>query len=301
MDMINRVSNRTYCNMDDSKEIIDNREKLAEIGHLAVGLAHEINNPLGYIISNFSTLSTYMDKYKKLVDEINSLKNIKNRSTKKDQSINICQLENMLERYNLDSITNDLDNLFSETEEGLDRIKDIVTSIKEFSRIEQQDDLKEFYLYKCIDRALLLSKNEVKYVAVIEKDYSKAILLEGNENQMVQVFLNLILNAAYAIKCRKSDKPGIIKVRTYYDKEFAYCEVSDNGMGIPQENLKMIFDPYFTTKPQGHGTGLGLSISYDIVEEKHNGKIYVESTSEIGSKFTVRLPLKKEELKNHFI
>lgn len=290
--MNNSISGTIYHNPDKMKEFIEAREKLAEIGCLAVGLAHEINNPLDFVIINFNTLAAYFSKYKKIIRKIRCLKDGKSKAAKKSLSDKIYRLENLIEEYNIDFITNELDSLFRETEEGLRRIKEIAVSVKEFSRVEHRKDFRKFYLSECIDKALLLARNEIRHVAAIEKDYSMALLVHGNQNQMVQVFLNLILNAAQAIRCRQQRKPGRIRIHIRFDEKFVYCEISDDGIGIPRDNISSVFEPFFTTNPFGCGTGLGLSISYDIVVNRHNGEIFVESTPGAGTKFTVKLPLR---------
>lgn len=229
-------------------------EKLASIGQLAAGIAHEINNPIGFIKSNLNTFEKY---HKELMAD------------KKTKSGYMAE---------------DMNNLITETKEGVDRISKIVKDLKNFSRkdegVKTPSDLNEV-----LEGILGIVWNEIKYKAELKKDYGKIPSIKCSVQQIGQVFVNLLLNAVQAI-----EEKGIITIRTYLRENLVCVDVSDTGRGIPRDDIPKIFDPFFTTKEKDKGTGLGLSISYDIVK-RHNGHIDVESEVGKGTKFTVCLPV----------
>ncbi|MBC8391994.1 MAG: GHKL domain-containing protein, partial [Deltaproteobacteria bacterium] len=145
-----------------------------------------------------------------------------------------------------------------------------------------------------LDTTLVVAKNELKYAANIEKDYSDLPEIFCNSGQLNQVFLNILVNAAQAIASQQQDEMGTIRIITYQEDDYAVCEISDNGSGISQENVSKIFDPFFTTKPVGEGTGLGLNVSYDIIVNKHKGKLSVESEVGQGTTFIIKIPVNLE-------
>lgn len=255
------------------------------------GFAHEISNPLSFVISNFETLAAYLSIFKEIIREINYVSMNRNKNDL-DIFSRLWNLGKIADK--LDFMYDDIDNLLTETQIGIERIKNIVDSVRNFAWIENEENFREIDLNACIDRALLLSKNEIQNVAFVEKEYTDPLVLEGNFDQLVQALLNLILNAVHAIKSKQLDKPGLIKIRTYSDGEYAYCEITDNGIGIPKKNLESVFDVFFTTKSFGFGTGLGLSIVKYIISEKHNGDVFVDSEQGVGSTFTVKLPLRQK-------
>lgn len=272
---------------------ITSHEKLRELCCSMASFSHEINNPLSFVISNMETLAVYLSEYREIIRRIDCIKRHRNSENEKSIFINMRYFGEIADNDNLDFIYNDIENLLVETMEGLERIKEIVSSIKAFARYVRDEKFRIIDLNMCVDKALLLSRNEIKNVARVEKEYMNPLIMEGDCIQLVHALLNLLLNAAYAIKSKQLDEPGLIRVHTYADEDYAYCEVADNGIGIPKENLKQLFDAYFTTKPLGCGTGLGLSIARDIISGKHKGEIIVESEQGVGSIFTVKLPLRQ--------
>lgn len=157
--------------------------------------------------------------------------------------------------------------------------------------MDKSSEFESYDLNTGIKNTLIIAKNEIKYVAEIEMDLGELPEIQASSGQINQVLLNIIINAAYAIKEKQIDKLGLIKISSYHDDQFVFCSIQDNGFGMNEETLQRIFNAFFTTKPMGQGTGLGLSISYDIIVNKHSGDISVSSEKGIGTTFIIKLPL----------
>ena len=257
-------------------------EKLASIGQLAAGLAHEINNPIGYIFSNFGALETYIAN---LLQMLTAYEKIEPELT---ASPALEKVKAMREELELDFLVEDIHALMSESKEGILRVRKIVQDLKDFSRVDTSQEWQWSNLHDGIDSTLNIVNNEVKYKADLFKEYGNIPDIECLPSQINQVILNLVVNAAHAIQ---SDR-GKITIRTGSDGECVWIEVIDSGSGIATENITRIFDPFFTTKPVGQGTGLGLSLSYGIIQ-KHRGEIQVNSSLGKGSTFKVILPIRQ--------
>jgi PAS domain S-box-containing protein len=257
-------------------------EKMASIGQLAAGVAHELNNPIGFVHSNLGTLEVYLQDIFQIADACEIAAN--HASNPQDFSrINALKAEKDFE-----FIKTDIFQLMSESKDGLARVRKIVQDLKDFSRIGEVT-WQWADMHQCLDSTLNIVWNELKYKCEVSKDYAADLpQIRCLPSQLNQVFMNLLVNAAHAIKTRGqvtistrrgSDNPATIQII-----------ISDTGAGIPKENLNRIFDPFFTTKPVGQGTGLGLSIAYGIIG-KHHGKIEVDSTVGKGTRFTLTLPI----------
>ncbi|MFO7849128.1 MAG: ATP-binding protein [Spirochaetia bacterium] len=274
---------------ETQRELVQ-REKMASIGQLSAGIAHEINNPIGFVKSNYYSLKSYLKSISRFLNAYKSKKEIS-----KDREM---ELQKIYSEENIDYILEDLDDLFEETEEGIQRIMSIVRNLKNFSRAGTDENVEDYNMNDGIKSTLIIAKNEYKYVAEIEEHLGKLPEITCNANRINQVFLNLIVNAAYSIRQKESTKEeGKIVVRTWTDKDNVYCSITDNGEGIPGNIKDKIFEPFYTTKKSGEGTGLGLSISYDIIVNDHGGAIDVESVPAEGTRFTLSLPVTKNKAK----
>ncbi len=278
-------------NLEKLKKQLIHQEKMASIGQLSAGIMHEINNPLGFVQSNTETLKKYINKmgalYELLVDINNSADYIKPEGYEGYR----IKLMEFIKQNKIDLIYSDLDTIFEETSEGLRRVENIIKSLLGFCRKEDENEFVEYDINKGIKDTLIVAKNEIKYFAQVTEVLNPVPLIMGIHGEINQVLLNIIVNAAHAI--REKELMGTIEINTYSEEGFVCCEISDNGTGIKEENIKRIFEPFFTTKPEGMGTGLGLSIAYDIIVNKHKGYIEVDSEAGKGTTFRLKLPEKQ--------
>jgi|GEM_PF-2571555 len=261
------------------------QEKLASIGHMAAGIAHELNNPINFVQINFNTLQTYFDHLLKLI-----FLHRKVAAESSAPSHYVTALSKFENQIGIDSVLEDIPVMFDESRQGFGRIAAIIEAMRNFSRKEQQN-VTDVDLNKCINDTLIISRYEYKYCAVIEKHLQNISTVEGIAEQLNQVFLNLVVNAVHAIKGAEDIKEGRIIIRTWQESNHVCCSIEDNGTGIEKKDIPYIFEPFYTTKPPGKGTGLGLSISYDIIVLRHKGDILVEKKKDSGTRFTVKIPI----------
>jgi len=252
-------------------------EKMASIGQLAAGVAHEINNPIGYVFSNLGSMEKYLGDFFALLDAYE-------RSEPAMDEAARATVQRLRDELDIAFLREDVAALLRETREGIDRVRKIVQDLKEFSHVGS-DNWQWVDVHAGLDSTLNIVWNELKYKTTVEKQYGDLPKIYCLPSQLNQVFMNLLVNAAHSIEAR-----GTVCIRTGRQGDEIWVEVEDSGCGIPAENLKRIFDPFFTTKPVGKGTGLGLSVSYSIVQ-RHQGRIEVSSEVGKGSVFRVCLPI----------
>ncbi|GAA0845292.1 hypothetical protein GCM10009113_18240 [Marinobacter szutsaonensis] len=251
-------------------------EKLAAIGQLAAGVAHEINNPVGYVYSNLQTLDTYLNDLFRLTEAVDSARSLDD-------------LRLIKQNIDYDYLRNDLRDLLAESREGIERVKTIIAAMKDFSHIEEEE-FKPADIHRGIETTLNVVNNELKYKAEVVREFGELPEVECIISQINQVVMNLLVNAAHAI-----ESFGRITIRTRQQGDTVIIEVQDTGKGISPEHRHRIFEPFFTTKPVGKGTGLGLSLSFNIIE-KHQGSLDVDSTPGEGTCFRLTLPITQPDL-----
>ncbi len=257
-------------------------EKLASIGQLAAGVAHEINNPIGYIFSNFGTLEQYLASLFEMLAAYEAAE----PSHAAPQTIT--NLKRLRERIELEFLKEDIPVLMRESKEGIVRVRKIVQDLKDFSHVDANPQWQLADLAQGIDSTLNVISNEIKYKADVIKQYGELPPVECLAPEINQVVMNLVVNAAHAI----GPERGSITIRTGTEGSNVWFEVADTGSGIPKDSLARIFDPFYTTKAVGKGTGLGLSLAYGIVQ-KHHGRIEVQTEVGSGTTFRVTLPIEQ--------
>lgn len=268
--------------LHEAQQQLIHAEKMASIGQLAAGVAHEINNPIGFVKSNLTSLKQYTNTYGELSEQVQGL--LSTEDIEKKHSMQN-HLINWIKNEDLSFIDMDSSELLDESIEGLERVTDIVQSLKQFSRADS-DDKKWCDINECIISTLKVVNNKLKYHCQINQLFGDLPKLWINSGKISQVLTNLLINAGQAI-----DGQGTISITTTLKNDHVVISIEDNGLGISQENVNKIFDPFFTTKDVGIGTGLGLSISYGIIQE-HGGNITVTSELNKGSCFSIFIPIR---------
>lgn len=266
-----------YSELKSRQAVILHQDKMASIGLLAAGVAHDINNPIGFVTNNLEELHEYINKFKTCIITQRSLI----QETASPELLK--KLQENYKKLEIDRIFDDFDTIIAESLEGTGRISDIVKNLRNFSRV---DDAEFMFadINECIKNALKITQHELKTKAVVQCELSNLAPVYCCPQQMNQAFMNLLVNAAHAI-----EKRGEVIIRTWSDPNWVYITIADSGCGIPDEILPKIFEPFFTTKEINKGTGLGLNIVTDIITQ-HRGKIHVDSRQGNGTTFTIQLP-----------
>ncbi len=257
--------------LKENQETLVQSEKMASIGLLAAGVAHEINNPLAFSMSNMDFFKECSEKLINIYKLIITHPNISN------------EIKQQLALMNYTQLMQDIEEVVDETTTGLLRIKNIVSDLCGYARNEESV-MTQFDVNNGIKVTTNILRGEINNNCHLQLDFGKLPSLYGNESKVHQVFMNIILNAIQA-----SHKDGLITVKTFADDKYACIDITNNGLGIKNENLQDIFTPFYTTKPVGKGTGLGLFICYRIITEEHGGQIKVFS-NEKQTTFRIKLP-----------
>lgn len=293
-DKITVMANRIHAREQDliktnealrkNQDSLIHAEKMAGLGQVTAGVAHEINNPVGFIMNNLSILQEYHEFLSRLIAQLLLLKAHIPEEAKTHLQHEIEAIEQTLKEEDLEFVLHDLDGITNESIMGAERVKDITQGLKGYAYSGELVALTD--INNCIESTLKMVWNELKYHCKIEKELGDIPQVECMGGQINQVLMNLFINAAHAME----GKDGVLRIQTFSQQDTIIIRVSDNGSGIEEANLSHIFEPFFTTKPIGEGTGLGMSICYDIIK-KHHGEIGVESTPGEGTTFTVSLPI----------
>ena len=270
--------------LKETQQQLFQAEKMASVGQLAAGVAHEINNPVGFVSSNLNTLTDYLSMFQILMTLV---KKLQPDADIEAQKALITEIHQFYAQHDFDFISEDVTPLIEESVEGLARVSEIVKGLKVFSRIDS-DEKQWFDLNHCLNTTLTMVNNKLKYICKVEKQFADLPRVYFNVGKLTQVFTNLLINAGQAIEA--TGKQGVITVHTYLQGKQVIVDITDTGCGISEENLEKLFNPFFTTKPEGQGTGLGLSITYGIIQE-HGGSIEVTSKEGEGSRFIITLPV----------
>lgn len=274
---------------ESQSQLIQN-EKMASLGQMVAGLAHEMNTPLGFVRNNIEIIRENDREFQEAVAaSANVLKSLVAGNYNEAEKLIPATLEKLknIEKIGLIDENN---MMITNSLEGLDRIQELIVNLRNFSRLDQTAT-QLANINQCLDSTLVIANHILKRHMTVVKDYGNVPNIVCSPAQLNQVFLNIITNAAHA--CEEKGE-GVLRIKTFVEKDQAVVQISDNGKGIPPEIINKIFDPFFTTKPVGKGTGLGLSISKKIIEEGHNGKITVKSKVGHGTDFFIYLPMQTQ-------
>ncbi len=268
-------------NLQAQQATILQQDRMACIGQLAASVAHDINNPIGFVYGNLEVLKNYWHKLTGFIaEQDNALQHLPSSEVKK-------RIDERRRALKVDYVLDEFNAVLDESLEGTQRVNQIVLNLKGFARLDEKET-RLADIHECLESTLNIVRNELRYKADIKKEYGDIPQLVCFPQQLNQVFMNLLINAAQAI-----ENWGEITIRTWADQKNVFVAISDTGCGIPEEHCDRLFEPFFTTKASGVGTGLGLSIVREIIK-KHHGEITVTSRSGCGTVFTVRLPLEHD-------
>lgn len=269
--------------LEEAQEHLLQSDKMASVGQLAAGVAHEINNPIGFVYSNLNTLEKYFQ------DTFYMLELYEEAESSITNPEVMAKLKAAKADLDIKFLKADLRELMHESKDGISRVIQIVRNLKDFSHLDATEEWHFYNLHKGLDSTLNIVNNEIKDKADVIKEYGTIPDVECISSQINQVFMNLLVNACHAI-----ENHGTITIRTGLQGDEVWVEIADSGKGIKPEHLNKIFDPFFTTKPVGKGTGLGLSLSYGIIQ-KHNGRIVLQSEVGKGTTFRIVLPINQPQ------
>ena len=275
------------------------QDRLVSIGHLASGVAHEINNPLSFVKSNFEVMGDYIANvvyaYNMLQSQIEMLEQLNFQIQSPEIMTIISNFKEITQKGQFEDIENDYQILIEDTRDGIARVESIVNSLKSFSKLDYHSVLENYDLNEGIAFAVAILNNRLGDHIKLIKDMQFVPLTLAYGAEINQVILNVLMNAIDAIE--ETDKTeGLIKITSRSDKKFIYFEVLDNGKGILDNHKELIFDPFYTTKNTGKNSGLGLSIAYDVIVNKHNGEIGIDSKDGSGTTLLIKLPIKHVDI-----
>ena len=272
----------------DTQAKLIQSEKLASVGQLAAGVAHEINNPIGFVRSNLTTLTEYVETYQTLLKAYQSLTSL----AEEERSGHLTEIRKIEDTEDIEFINEDITELLKDSVDGTARVRDIVQGLRDFSHTGGQSRTS-CDLNRCIESTLKIVKNGLQNKCTIETSLQPVPEVMANTGEINQILMNLMVNAGQAV-----GDNGLITVKTAMHKNTVQIDIQDNGSGIDPSHLDKLFDPFFTTKPVGEGTGLGLAISYGIIQD-HDGEIEVNSELGVGTTFTIRLPVDTPDTMQH--
>jgi PAS domain S-box-containing protein len=280
--------NQTIRRLRETQTQLVEAEKMASLGQLTAGIAHEINNPINFISGNIEPLRMNIQDLKNLINELNTIKNLNDLE----------KIKKLEEEIQLDVLLKELDSLLEGIEEGARRTKEIVLGLRNFSRLDEHD-LKKANINEGLHSTIVLLRSKLKACNIdLQENYDLLPYISCYPGKLNQVFMNIISNAIHAVEKAKKHENGAVGriciTTKDLEKEICIC-IEDNGIGMSKKVIKRIFEPFFTTKEVGDGTGLGLSITHGIIQQ-HHGQIKVESEEGKGSIFTILIPKNLDEL-----
>ncbi|MBA3830006.1 MAG: sensor histidine kinase [Taibaiella sp.] len=281
----NQELNKTLVDLKEAEMQLVESEKMASLGQLTAGIAHEINNPINFVTSNVNPLKRDVAI---LLETIVTMETVGLSDVPHAEKVK--QIQEYKEEIDFDYLKVEIEHLLKGINEGATRTAEIVKGLRIFSRLDE-DDLKKADINEGIDSTLVIVNNLLGNSIKLVKNYGNLPLIECYPGKLNQVFLNIISNAIHAInKLHETDNKGLLTISTSADENNVYVKFEDNGTGMDDATMKKIFEPFFTTKEVGEGTGLGMSIAYNTIN-KHNGQIHIKSVVNEGTEFTLELPI----------
>lgn len=288
----NEDLSKTLVDLQEAELQLVESEKMASLGQLTAGIAHEINNPINFVTSNVKPLKRDVDM---IIDILNQVEELTYSDISIDEKRS--KVEELKEEYDFDYLKTEIDYLLKGINEGSSRTAEIVKGLRVFSRLDE-DDLKRADINEGIDSTLVIVNNLLNNEVVVEKDYASLPVVECYPGKLNQVFLNIISNGIQAVKEKyKGEAGGKIQIKTYNDENTVTICIKDNGTGMDEHTKKKVFEPFFTTKDVGEGTGLGMSIAYNTIK-KHNGDIEINTTLGEGTEFIITIPIVHVTIEN---